>query len=306
MKRAVFKLGNSIRVHSTYSDRSKKSGLASFIVEINVLQWLDDPDPVWDFDIQDAEPAANPGVTIVVGDLHEETKSQFGSPDFIAQLHGVLERDYLLPVLRGLRVTLNDRGVAVREPLIRAGGLIRAMRSSYEDGAVRVEMFAGMAASPPDDAEPELESRADTSSGWYVLCNGRAVVSADRSELTGWGRTNSPMALAVRIDRIRAVFLERSGGAADYHHKAKPCVASPVYLRALARMREPTRTWIDYTNARKRDLDGAKKVEQSTKPVALTQVSSHKSLGLRAVKNPKSSPKVANVNPLLSSPECKL
>jgi hypothetical protein len=46
----------------------------------------------------------------------------------------------------------------------------------FEDGGVKVRLFASLSSQP----------RAETA-GWYVLCNGRVVVHADKSDLTGWG-----------------------------------------------------------------------------------------------------------------------
>jgi hypothetical protein len=40
---------------------------------------------------------------------------------------------------------------------------------------VSVRIVAGVGPSNPPDA------------GWYVVCNGRVVLAADRTEVTGWG-----------------------------------------------------------------------------------------------------------------------
>lgn len=57
-----------------------------------------------------------------------------------------------------------------------AGGTITPARKTFQAEGVDVLLLAGVA--PPND------SRAH---GWYVFCNGRMVVDADRSTLTGWG-----------------------------------------------------------------------------------------------------------------------
>jgi hypothetical protein len=57
------------------------------------------------------------------------------------------------------------------------GGNLEPMRVSYVDeedgGPVNVEVLAGMAAPPPESAEPEEISEGDNRFGWYVVCNGR-------------------------------------------------------------------------------------------------------------------------------------
>src|SRR6202041_1877732 len=71
-------------------------------------------------------------------------------------------------------------------------GSFAPLRQSYEDDGVKVEIIAGMSSAPPDSTDPDEPSRIDRTSGWYVLCNGRAVLTADRSIVTGWGSFNWP------------------------------------------------------------------------------------------------------------------
>ena len=40
---------------------------------------------------------------------------------------------------------------------------------------------------------PQAGGYRDRSSGWFVFCNGRAVISADKSVLTGWGGGRLPI-----------------------------------------------------------------------------------------------------------------
>ena len=40
---------------------------------------------------------------------------------------------------------------------------------------------------------PEGGKFRDRSSGWFVFCNGRTVISADKSPLTGWGGSGLPI-----------------------------------------------------------------------------------------------------------------
>ncbi len=68
----------------------------------------------------------------------------------------------------------------VAEP-IRLGereGVVRAAHEEFEQNGVRVTLAAS---SLPDDEQPRREE-----AGWYVLCNGRVVVRADKTNLTGW------------------------------------------------------------------------------------------------------------------------
>ena len=50
--------------------------------------------------------------------------------------------------------------------------------SKLEQEGVKVTLLASLA---------PKEKRTHELAGWYVLCNGRVVVSADKTDLTGWG-----------------------------------------------------------------------------------------------------------------------
>lgn len=63
-------------------------------------------------------------------------------------------------------------------------------------GTVDVKIFAGTAAPPKRDkhADPEDDGQAENfqdpgDAGWYLFCNDRLLLVADRSPLTGWGNT---------------------------------------------------------------------------------------------------------------------
>ena len=56
--------------------------------------------------------------------------------------------------------------------------------------------------------------------------------------------------------------------------------ASSLYRRAVVKMRVPTRSWIDYTNARKPSRDIAREKEKATKPVPIEKVPKRKSVKL--------------------------
>jgi hypothetical protein len=68
--------------------------------------------------------------------------------------------------------------------------------------------------------------------------------------------------------------------------------ASAVYRRALVAMRTPTRSWIDYTNARKTMTEEAREKESKTTPLPITQVKDRKQVKLPT---PKATKKDANV-----------
>src|SRR5262249_40993290 len=154
------------------------------------------------------------------------------------------------------------------------GSEFSPMRSKYEDARVNIEIIAGMWKSPPDDNEPEEPGRQDTTSGWYIVCNGRVVLAADRSSLTGWGVDNFPRWHGQYSGFAGVVLFSAADPSLLPMTTTKRSVnaALPVYQRALARMAEPARDWIDYTNARKADQQRARDLEQASQKVDLPSV----------------------------------
>jgi len=58
---------------------------------------------------------------------------------------------------------------------------------AYGDDQVRVTLLASL-------ASRDKKGRWSTeSAGWYALCNGRVVVRANKTDLTGWGEPGTPL-----------------------------------------------------------------------------------------------------------------
>lgn len=287
MKRAVFKLGNDVSVRSTYV------GDEPFVVPIDVSRWLADTSPIWDFDIAESDPLPEPGVKVEVTDLTTETHTRFSDPAFLGGLRATVARDYMLPLMHGLQIVINGKPVEGWVPAFRQGGEFAPMRERYSDDGVAVEIFAGMVSAPPNSTDPSERTRDDRS-GWYVLCNGRVVLTADRSQLTVWGRDGfvgwhgqyegfvGVVLFSSREPRLLPMTTTKNGVDAS----------SAVYRRAVAKMFPPTRQWVDYTNARKTVREQARQREEATSPVPISLVKER-----RTVKLPTKveGPKEANV-----------
>lgn len=194
MKRAIFKIGRDISIKSTFLDEQNK--LSSFAVPINVREWLKDDTPPWDFDLIEADHLPAPGVEIVVNDLTAGAAASFGSPAFIQNLRRTIARDYSLHLNRGLKIFVEGIEIKAWNFELRLSEDFVPLRLEYDevvDGdKVVVEIIGGMAAAPPEDVEPDETNEGDRRFGWYVVCNGRIVLAADKSEITGWGTDGWP------------------------------------------------------------------------------------------------------------------
>jgi len=293
MKRAIFKIGNTITITSTYA---RGAEVDAFQVPIIVPEWLVDSRTPWDFDIEPAEALDEPGVVIEVRDLNDESKRRFTDPMYQQNLiSDVLRRDYLIPLMQGLTIAVNGESVQYRPIQLLASEEFAPLRESFKDGEVMVEIIAGMHAAPPDDNDPD-SSRQDRESGWYIVCNGRVVLAADRSEATGWGVKDFPRWHGQYSGFVGMVLFS----AADPSllpmttTKRSVDVSSGVYQRTVNQMLKPARAWIDYTNARKTALERARLLESSAKPVEASTVAPSPIVILPKIKTSKA--KVANIN----------
>jgi hypothetical protein len=305
MKRAVFKIGSSIRIRSTYTESGSR---ASFQVPINVPEWMAKdseprpdgtlPPPNWDFDIEEDTLLAEDGVVISIGDLTEDTSARLADPAYARKLRRILGRDYMVPLMRGLRISVNGVAVSGYRIEFRQSEDFEPMRHKYTDRSVTVELLAGMVSEPPDTTEPDESDKQEDPSGWYVLCNGRVVLAFDKTSLTGWGaelpkwhRQYSGFIGVVLFSAARAIDLPMTTT------KRSVDVSSGVYRRALVQMFDPTRAWIDYTNARKADLERAKEREREASTTKdLVNVPANPAVVLPKPAAPVSKVKVGNIN----------
>ena len=277
MKRAVFKIGSKIDICSTYLERD---GLSSFKVPINVDAWLNMGDGNWDFEIDEAEKLREAGVRIEVKELYPVTAQLFSSPRFVQDLRRTIGRDYAFHLHRGLTIEVNGKSIDGWSIELKQGGDFAPMRTSEKiqrDGEdVFVEILAGMEAPPPEVTGPEGQlDRDQNRSGWYVVCNGRIVLAADKTTLTGWGTDGLPqwhpqysgfMGLIMFSSR-RAELLPLTTT------KRNIDLSSSLYLRYRLLMRETSRVWIDYTNARKQsDRQEVFSREKATQAIAISKV----------------------------------
>ena len=294
MKRAIFKLGREITIRSSYADNGDAD---SFSVPIHVDDWVAQGSGPWDFDIDESPPLPSPGVDIEISALTDPARERFADPTFIPMLRRMLGRDYMLPLMRGLVIAVNEDPVVPWQVEMKEGEGFAPMRYTYMDDSVQVEIVAGMSSPPPDDIGPEEPTRRDEKSGWYVACNGRIVVAADRGPPTGWGTSDIPQWHNQYLGFVGLAFFSAAdpGLLPMTTTKRNVDLSSDVYRRALVQMGRPTRAWIDYTNERKADLSSARAIEERVAATPLTSIAPSAQVTLPSVRS-RGGPRRANVN----------
>jgi hypothetical protein len=174
LKRAVFKMGRDITIES----RTKAEG---FRVHIDVTEWAAD-DTNWQFPITfiDGTVESEAGTIIRVRELNPEVLLRIDDGTLFDRLTDSISATYTLFLERFLTVSLNGTAVPAKPLPIGRSEQLGTSTKQLAYGEVFVEIFAGLAARIEDEWTTDR-------AGWYVLCNGRVVVNADKTDLTGWG-----------------------------------------------------------------------------------------------------------------------
>lgn len=274
MKRAIFKMGNCFEMKSS-------TGTESFSVAVNVERWRRDPQVrreddeevmEWSFDLEvDQVPDANVGTTITMTELYEPIWRQFENPIFRDRLNKMIARDYAFILSRGLQVSVNGTVIQAVMPSFRESADIAPYKHFEERDGVRIEITCGLADAPPDDTSATARTPEAGVYGWYVVCNDRVVVSADKSAETGWGVRPVPAWHPQFIGFMGVARFESDDPKLLPWKTTKRDVdaSNPFYQSALAVMMRATKRLTDYTNARRAEAKKAKRVEKQapTRPV---------------------------------------
>jgi len=199
MKRTFFKVGNAISVRST----TKSS---SFTMRVDVPTWLSKLDEEqkedWTFEFEDLaedveNEASQTGTSIRIQDLHENVSETFATDAFLSRLGSEISEAHAGNVAWGLRIALNKKpidhtpitlkGSEVLKPACLKKELLVRSTSKKIDAAVSLALYAG------------VSERSKGDGGWYIYCNGRNILRADQSIITGWGEGR-------RVPRYHPIF----------------------------------------------------------------------------------------------------
>lgn len=244
MKRALFKFGREFKIDSS-------TATECWSLAVNVDEWEADGTN-WKFDFDKVErnltlPIEKQGTTIVVSRLRPEVSSRFGTKWFQNTLGDVIRIHQRQFIAKGLEIRLEGVALTATD-LNLLTGTVRPSVETYEEtidtSVVTIRIVAGVGYSSP------------SVSGWYVVCNGRVVLAADRSEETGWGRLVESEAGVPKFHNQFARFkgvvyfdCEAADKLPWNTTKTGVDADSPIWQRALTKMIEQTRIVIDFLNS---------------------------------------------------------
>jgi hypothetical protein len=176
LKRAMFKCGNLIHMMSDHRE-------GGFKLALNVSEWAKLKKEPWTFEIE-PRPATKKdcGTRIEITDLHDDVIRRLNDGFFLDHLKDRIARTYSAFIGRVVEISVNETRIA-RESFEIGGNYAS---EKFKTGKVSCNITAGIAASSG-------ETFRDRNSGWFVFCNGRTVLFADKSNLTGWGGAGLPI-----------------------------------------------------------------------------------------------------------------
>ncbi|WP_279365687.1 ATP-binding protein [Microbacterium testaceum] len=205
MKRAIFKLGTAFEVESNWASQGGETQ-THFLVKESVSKWAARGDD-WSFSFaeldenikqQNADPT---GTRIKVSPLHRSVAEDLADDSVVQQLKNELAIRHQQSILNGLKVTVNGGRLKAHRPILQSSDEFAPINYSFVvdaevegySGKVHVKLTAGTVA--PPSAQKDLDDGQASNftntgeAGWYVFCNDRLLLAADRSSFTGWGST---------------------------------------------------------------------------------------------------------------------
>jgi hypothetical protein len=262
MKRALFKIGNKIFIKSSTTKDA-------FSLHINVPAW--EVKPEWNFEMEIMEPSATAGTTIQITELQDDVQRRFNDPAFKNELMRIISRDYSFFLQKGLCVSVNGDTVKALPYGFRESAAFSSSNEVYEDDGVRVQIRAGLAGIPPEDPNTELDFVKRELYGWFVVCNERVIVAADKTDRTCWGNDGFPIWHPQYNGFMGLVsFSSKDSSKLPWTTTKRDLDAqNAIYSRALAKMKLVTQKFVAYSQRRGQDLATAKNNELATKFVPL-------------------------------------
>jgi hypothetical protein len=291
MKRAIFKIGRRCRVSSQASD-------ATFRVDIDVDKWIQDSKN-WDFDYVDIPrmPGAR-GALIEIEGLNAGVSQMFGDETFKNLLIKDMARDYAFFIQKGLKVRVCGREVPSYHYRLSASEALQPQVEAYEDpDGVSVRILAGIADPIPDDVPQDLRPDKLERLGWFIICNDRVVLAADKTANTVWGHDNFQVWHGQYAGFAGFVFFTATDQGKLPWNTTKRGVdlESPLYRRTLSRMKAVTAEFIKYSHVRSAALEQAKKAESGATFVSIDKLQTTQALKLPKLPALETRPREVNI-----------
>lgn len=241
MKRALFKMGDKFQIKS----KTVENG---FTCDLYIPEWMSNDSKMedWTIPLTPAKPASSDnraGTTISVTDLKKDVSELMASHRFEDDLVKAIGRVYAFLVEKHVRISVNGTNVKAFQVPVAQPHKGNTSYDEFEHDGVQVRILATLASH--SNTRPTKEN-----SGWYIACNGRLILIADTSDITGWGVKPTPIWVPKFTSFIGFVFFESRDALALPWTTTKRGVnrESAVYRRAISRMAVLARPILSFCN----------------------------------------------------------
>lgn len=245
MKRAFFKIGNSISVHSATHN-------SNFDIDINVPAWL--ALEKWEFSfkedtLQENTPQnSETGFSVKINDLSDDAKASFVDGQFINKLQKEIEYEHMLNIGKGLTIIINGYKLQETNVALVYNDEIRPTYWEKITDDLVVKIMAG------------ISTKSEEEGGWYVFCNDRLILAKDKSANTVWtGSKGDGVPLwHAQYHRFRGfVFFEAKDSSKLPWNTTKTGMDmdSPVYKKVRGQMIIMTRQVMDLMDKLKEEKE---------------------------------------------------
>lgn len=305
MKRALFKIGDHFKIEST-------EPAAKFVVDVDVQKWKSEFDKdgreKWEFEFKELQtgienPIEKCSTIITVDKLHPAIAEEFSSSIFESRLLDVIQSAHEQSIHQGLEIGINNHEIKHRLSTLLVSDSIKPLKieRSYEVPSeqpkrmskVNATFYAGVSDAVLEEA------------GWYVICNGRQILRADKSKTTAWDELVNDIKLPkahYQFARFRGfAFFESDDASALPWNTMKNAVdpESRIYQAAKLEMGTAMRQVINFLNKLDSEADSESAVlsnavaKSEAKALSTISVSSTFVYPQGA---PKSPPKVGRIS----------
>jgi len=253
MKRAIFKIGRQIEIESHATD-------SGFSINLNVDEWLGEETTDWKIKLEkqsSEKDISKAGTMIVIKRLRSEVATLMENPTFKNKLMLIIQESYPFYLGKYIRIFVNDKEAKGGELSFAESQDVKPAIETWKDGNVEATMICGLLPRKEDDGWTWEKS------GWYLVCNGRVILHADKSKLTAWGGL-LPQFMPKHRGFLGIIFFKSAHPEELPWKTTKRDIntESAVFIRALKRMIPASRSVIQFQNKMYESNDGAEPREE--------------------------------------------
>ncbi|MCX5834903.1 MAG: ATP-binding protein [Deltaproteobacteria bacterium] len=279
MKRAIFKIGKNCSI-------TTKNGKDSYEINITPKWILDEGD--WRLPVERAKQSMKEdGTTIVIDKLYPGISAQFGhdKASFEADLTDKIATHYAFIIEKGFSVYVNQVAVKPRPTSLLFADPDRKTKKAirpfiYKTNVDGVSVFLTVGFTRPIPSQEEVQDEQEEKkysslgAGWTVLCNDRAVLYCDKTEVTGWGEAGVPNyhTQFIAISGIVEFISDDPSKLPTTTTKRGINSSSSLYLQVKNKMREGMLLFTQYTNKWKTDIKQSKDHMRSGRALRLQEI----------------------------------